>query len=187
MMKRLFLAAALSLAATPVLAAAWTADPSSTLKLVGQQGANTITIALPDWKAEIVFDPADLASSKVKISVAMAALASETTNAADKAEEERELKGKSWFDVTANPEAVFESTEIRASGDRYQASGTLTLRGVTLPATLDFAVTFTGDAADATGSAVVSWPSFGMGWDPAQSGIKPEVKVEFHVIAKKTS
>ncbi|NWH09280.1 MAG: YceI family protein [Alphaproteobacteria bacterium] len=186
MMKSLFLAGALSLFANPVLAATWEAVPSSSaLKLVGQQGANTITIQLPEWKAEIAFDPADLASSKLKISVAMASLTSETQNAADKAEEERELKGKSWFNVAANPEAVFESTAISAKGDRYQATGNLTLRGVTMPATLDFAVAINGSDAEATGSAVVSWPPFGMGWDPAQSGIKPEVKVEFRVVAKK--
>ena len=49
------------------------------------------------------------------------------------------LKGKDFFEVDAFPTAVYESTrvEITEAGKKARVTGTLTMRGVTKPVTLD--------------------------------------------------
>lgn len=183
-MRSLILIPALLLAG-PALAAGWAVDPTqSTLVIEGQQGANTIRITLPEWTAEIAFDPQDLTKTRIRAEIALGALASQTENASDKAEEERELKGASWFAVAEHPTALFTATGAELfEGGTLRSRGTLTIRGTAVPADLVFTVAITGDTAKAAGQAAVSWTDYGIGWDPAQSGIAPQVTVRFDLTA----
>ena len=78
------------------------------------------------WRANVDFQPGDLAKSKANLEVELASvdLASEATEA--------ETRRPAWFDTAKFPVASFKSTAIRAlGGDRYEIAGTLALKGVT--------------------------------------------------------
>ncbi|MGD0121168.1 MAG: YceI family protein [Candidatus Limnocylindrales bacterium] len=47
------------------------------------------------------------------------------------------LRSGDFFDAETFPELTFRSTKIEASGDGYEITGDLTIRGVTRPVTLD--------------------------------------------------
>jgi polyisoprenoid-binding protein YceI len=78
------------------------------------------------WKANIVFLPRDLAHSKVEIDIDLSSL--DVAND----EFEGELKQPAWLDVERHPVARFVSTSIKhQGGNRYQVTGTLSLKGIT--------------------------------------------------------
>ena len=88
-------------------------------------------------------------------------MASATTNNDDT---QAELPGKDWFSAATHPTATFSATRFRhVSGNRYQASGTLSLRGVSRPLSLSFTLTISGDVATMTGSATIDRTVFGVG------------------------
>ena len=74
------------------------------------------------------------------------------------------LKGSDFFNVTARPDAVFSARDIRhLGGERYEARGTLDLRGISKPATIRFTLRIDGDRARVTGTARIDRTSFGVG------------------------
>ena len=74
------------------------------------------------------------------------------------------LKGSDFFDIGAHPAAVFTAREIRhLGGDRYEARGTLDLRGASKPATLRFTLRIDGDRAHVSGTARIDRTAFGVG------------------------
>src|SRR5213075_707145 len=60
----------------------------------------------------------------------------------DSAEAEGELKGPQWFDTSRFPKATFIARNVRAlGGGRYEATGALTIKGVTQGVTAPFTLT----------------------------------------------
>ncbi len=94
-----------------------------------------------------------------------------------------EVAKKSWFDSATYPKAVFRSTAIKAvSATRFDATGTLTLKGkvqtITVPVTV--ATTPAGNVFD--GSFTISRKAFGIG-DPIWEGaLDDKVVVKFHLV-----
>lgn len=87
-----------------------------------------------DFNGAIYFDPALLDKSKVKIEIDIASI---KTGSEDR---DSQARSEDWFNVTTYPKAVFEAEEF-TTGDRvnsYEARGTLSLRGVTMPIILPF-------------------------------------------------
>lgn len=87
-----------------------------------------------DFNGAIYFDPALLDKSKVKIEIDIASI---KTGSEDR---DSQARSEDWFNVTTYPKAVFEAAEF-TTGDRvnsYEARGTLSLRGVTMPIILPF-------------------------------------------------
>ena len=78
----------------------------------------------------------DLASTQVSISADMASVNSGNTM------RDQHIQGPDFFDSENHPKLTFTSTGISGSGDNYQLTGDLTLRGVTKPVSL--AVDFNG-------------------------------------------
>ena len=69
----------------------------------------------------------------------------------DVADRDTHLKSPDFFDVAKHPRITFVSTRIEPrGGDRYDVTGTLTLRGVAREVTLP--VTFLGSARDPWGN-----------------------------------
>jgi polyisoprenoid-binding protein YceI len=185
-------AAALALSFPAHAAPKWTPDyAKSKVQFEGKFGQNTVTGTFGKFTADIAFDAADLATSKVvvtvdvksaKTAVAPEAIYNEPTDSA--------LPGAGWFNAAANPQAVFTSTGITSKGgDKYEAKGTLALRGVTKEIVLPFTVKITGNTAVAEGSAVVNRMDFGIRGDAPQYALpKPvphDVKIMFSVTASK--
>lgn len=136
------------------------------------------------YSAAINFSPDDLANSKV---VVVVQIGTAVTGAPDR---DANLKGAEWFDVVKFPEAKFESTSFRKTGDNaYIASGTLTIRDVSLPLDLPFTLTIKDgpDTRTATMDATVvidrSKYKIGVGQWADTSIIANEVPVDIHVVA----
>jgi cytochrome b561/polyisoprenoid-binding protein YceI len=88
------------------------------------------------FSADIAFDPENLAESKAVVTIQ---LATAHTGAADRDEN---LKSPDWFDIVQFPEAQFETTAIKKTGEgAYVADGTLTIKGVQQPVSLPFTLT----------------------------------------------
>lgn len=91
---------------------------------------------------DIEFDAAHLKDAHVRIEVDLTSVDvhDATTN--------NELQGAEWFQTKVHPKAVFAATGAKASGDHYEATGLLTIKGITRPVTARF--TARQDAARAT-------------------------------------
>jgi cytochrome b561/polyisoprenoid-binding protein YceI len=130
----------------------------------GQLGFNVtvdgeqVTGRFGRWSSMIVFDPERLDESSIRTSID---LTSVTTG---DGERDNMLAGSDFFATAANPQAIFTSSDIRnTGGNRYQARGTLTLKGVSRPTRLDFTLDIKGDKATASGTATLSRSAFGVG------------------------
>ena len=136
------------------------------------------------WDAQIKFDPKNLAGSKVVVNVDVTSAAS-----GDKDRDES-MPTADWFNSPRFPKATFTTNAIRSLGsDRYQADGTLTLKGVSKPVTLPFTLTIQGDTARMNGQTVINRSQFGIGQGQfANAETVPfDVTVIVGVVAKRGS
>lgn len=147
-------APAVAQAAAPAAAAAgnWTVQEGSLVFAVQQMGAR-VEGSLPAWVAAITFDEASgTGKALVTIDTTRLTLGSVTDQAA----------GPEFFDIATHPTAVFSAT-IAPAAAGYQATGTLTLRGVETPVALPFTLTIDGDLATMAGTVTLDRRDFGMG------------------------
>ena len=139
--------------------ATWTVDKAAS-KLGFESSFNGTKFegSFKTWDAQIAFDPKNLAGSKVTVTVNTAsALSGDETR-------DETIPTEDWFSVVKFPRATFVSTGFKdLGGGKYQATGNLTLKGVTKPTTLNFTLAITGDTAKMTGSASVMRNAFNVG------------------------
>jgi len=145
---------AMACAAAPVLAAqpgGWAVDMArSKLGFDSSYSTTRFSGAFKAWSAIIQFDPANLAASKATVTID---LASATTGDPDRDET---LPEPDWFSTAKFPRATFTTGAIKAlGGDKYQAVGTITMKGLSKPATLNFTVQIKGKTAVMNGQAVL--------------------------------
>ena len=132
-MSRHVLAIALALFAAPAFAADYVQAPGSTLVFAGKYQGEVFTGAFPGFATRLSFDPKQLATARLEVAIP---LASATTSNADY---DGELRGNAFFNSTKLPQATYSASKFRAlGGNRYAADGTLSLRGVDKPVTLEF-------------------------------------------------
>jgi polyisoprenoid-binding protein YceI len=184
-MRRILAAAALlAFAATPAWAAHWTVDATKSKLGFAVAWSNEPFVGVfHSWKADIDFDPADLAHCHV---VATIELASEVSDAPDN---DDGLKGAYGFAVDKFPTARFETAKFERLADgSYVADAKLTIRGVTQPLHLPFKLAFEGNRVHMTGNAVLDRTAFGVGqgeW-AAPAPVAHEVAVTVDLIATKS-
>jgi cytochrome b561 len=156
-------------ATSPACAAHWNVDAAkSTLGFTVIWNKQPFTATFKSWKADIAFDPADLAHSRV---VATIDTGSETS---DDSETDDGVRGAVGFAASQFPTAKFEATNFtHGSGSAYSASGTLTIKGDTRPVTLDFNLNVTGDTAIVVGKARLMRTDFGLGTTQEWAGDTP--------------
>ena len=158
----------------------------STLKFTATQNNAPVEGKFKDFDADIAFDPDHLDISHIRVTVDVGSL-----DLAD-SETKDTLLTADWLDAEAHPKAVFASTAIdRFPGtENFYAKGNLTLRGVTMPATLNFTMEFMDDhSAIATGYATLQRGDFGVGqkeW-AKDDVVKKSVRVEFRISAQRKS
>lgn len=112
------------------------------------------------------------------------------------AKRDEHLRSADFLDVANHPELHFAGTTVRKTGDRtFALDGTLTIRGVTLPVTLD--VTYNGLAGDPWGGQRAAFTArteidreaFGLTWNQAlETGgvvVGKTVKIELEIEAVK--
>jgi polyisoprenoid-binding protein YceI len=141
-------------AAAPVAAAApvKTDAPAGPYKLdkahasltfrVNHIGFSNYTARFANFDAQLQFDPANPSASSVTATVDPKSLSVNTppTGFVD------ELLGAKWLDAAAFPQMTFKSTKVELTGaNTARITGDFTMRGVTLPVTLE--ATFNGGYA----------------------------------------
>jgi polyisoprenoid-binding protein YceI len=125
------------IAPTMCLAASnWTIVPAeSSLSFQTSQAGGTIEGSFKRFDARIAFDPADLATSHVEVSIDITSV---TTGVAER---DQELPKSDWFDVARFPRATFTTDRFQALGNNsYVADGMLALRDIKAPISLPFAL-----------------------------------------------
>jgi polyisoprenoid-binding protein YceI len=172
------------LAAQPVCAANWSVDyAKSKLGFTAIWSKEPFTAAFKTWKAEIAFDPADLAHAHADVTVQVA------SEASDEPDFDDGLQGALGFQASQFPAAHFVATGFtHKSGNDYVATGRLSLKGVTMDVTLPFTLTIQGNQAHMKGSAVVIRTDYGIGqgtWS-APSPVAHEVTVTIDITATKS-
>ena len=145
--------------ASAATAPAWTVNKAaSRIQFQSSQAGSPFTGAFGRWNADIRFDPKNLAGSSVTVHVDMA---NAHTGASDK---DQALPGADWFATARYAEATFAAKSFKdLGGGRYQAAGTLTMRGVTRPLALVFKLAITGDQARMHGQTTIDRHVFGVG------------------------
>ncbi len=134
------------------------------------------------WTAAIRYDAADLAASRFEVKVT---LASAETGDSDR---DSALPERAFFNVAQFPEAHFVTTGFHRVDDQVIADGTLTLRGVTRPVSLD--ITFKPQAGGATldVAGTVNRLDFGVGSgeyaDTSVIGADVKIKAHLQLVAK---
>lgn len=181
-MKQTHLIAALSLglvaAGTAATAAAseWQVGATSRLGFSFQQQGTKYNGRFDTFTANIDIDPSNVEAGSI-----VGTVQTDSVNTRDY-DRDATLTDGDWFDSNNYPEATFESASITADGNGgYVAEGTLTLKGTSKPATMNF--TFEGDGASAEFAATMQINRFdfnvGAGWnDTSWVGQDVEVSIE---------
>lgn len=160
----------------------WKLQPGGRLGFTTSYTGDAIKGSFSRWNAAILFDPADLPGSSIKVTIDLASVESGDSQRDDM------LKSDSFFNVATSPNAQFTSTSIREAGvGRYLAIGTLSLHGKTRPMTVRFNLKIDGDQATANGSATLPRLAFGVGqgeWSSTDQ-IPDAVAIDFILRAKR--
>ncbi|AYO75675.1 MULTISPECIES: YceI family protein [Sphingobium] len=155
-------ALAASLLNAPAVAApapTWTVNKAqSRLGFQASMNGQAISGAFRRFDARIAFDPANLSGSSV---VAVIDTGSAATGDATRDES---LPTPDWFNTKVFPRATFTSKSFKSlGGNRYQAAGTLNIRGVNRPVVLPFQLNINRGEARMQGSLVIDRRWFGVG------------------------
>ncbi len=187
-MWRLFLCAFASLGFVITSATAapakWTVDPAkSALTFTVVVNGQTVLGKFKAFGALIAFDPADLAHSSAKITIPM-----DEAKTNDATRDAMLLK-PDWFNILDFPQAVYQTTAFTAKGgNKYEALGKLTLKGVSKDVILPFTLDIKGNTAAMKGETVLKRLDFGVGQGPDFASGTPvalSIKVMVNVTARR--
>lgn len=134
--------------------------------------------------SSIDFDPNDLKNSKVEVRIDMTTLDMTYTEALEA------LKTSSWLAINSYPEAVFRAKKftILAGQKQYLASGTLTMKGKSIPVNLDFQFKHLDKKyAHMIGKAIIKRSDFEVGNpDPKKAnGVDDQVEIMVEIYANR--
>ena len=172
----LVLASAALLASAPAFAQQALVPAQSQITFTSKQMGVPVDGQFRKFDAQIAFDPAKLAASKIAFTV-------DTGSATlGVKESDAELPKAPWFNVPKFPQATFQSTAIKAlSGGRYEVAGKLAIKGNVQDVTVPVAMTQSGPTTTATGSFVIKRLAFKIGeneWADT-SMVADDVQVKF--------
>lgn len=168
--------AALAMASAPALAEQKLVPAQSEIGFVSKQMGVPVNGHFTKFDAQVLFDPAKLATSKVTLSIdtGSATLGVKETDA--------ELPKPLWFNVTKFPQATFQSTAIKAlGGGKFEVAGKLNIKGASQDVTVPVTLAQGGANTTATGSFAIKRLAFKIGeqeWADT-SMVADEVQVKF--------
>jgi polyisoprenoid-binding protein YceI len=175
--------AALVALASPASGAHWNVDHGrSRLGFRVSWGETPYIAQFNSWKADIEFDPADLAHSRAVVDIDVASEASDDNQTDDG------VKGAQGFAVDRFPVAHFETTGFtHRGGSAYVATGIVSIRGIARPVTVPFTLTTSGATAHMVGQAHLSRADFhvGTGTWAKPDPVAYEVTVNIDLVATK--
>jgi polyisoprenoid-binding protein YceI len=153
----------------------------SALNFSGLQTAQKFTGRFAKFDARVSLDPDRLDEAKIvaTVEIASAATGDRQRDAA--------MPAKEWFDAASFPQARFESRQVKKTANGFEAAGDLTLRGVTKPIVLPFALEIDGRKAHARGHLDLRRDLFGVGQGEWASGdwVALDVGVDFDLKAER--
>ena len=123
-LSRIVIGAALAAGAQVALAQQQLVPTQSEVQFTARQMGVPLEGQFKKFSAQVAFDPAKLATSKIAFTVdtGSATLGSRETDA--------ELPKPAWFNVPKFPQAQFVSSSIKAlGGGKYEVAGALTIKG----------------------------------------------------------
>ncbi|HEY0681130.1 MAG TPA: YceI family protein [Steroidobacter sp.] len=183
---RLVVGLSASLAAMLAFAAAqWSMQPKeSKLTFVGEQAGAQFEGGFDKFTADIRFDPADLAASRFDVKIDTASV-----NTQD-GERDDTIKSADLFDVKRFPTAHYVADKFTSKGgNKYSATGKLTLRNVTKDVPIEFTFENKDGGAWLKGAAKIKRLDFGVGqgeWKDT-STVGNDVQVRFALRLKGAS
>jgi polyisoprenoid-binding protein YceI len=125
-MKRLLCTAVLLAAALPVLAQQKIIASQSSITFVSRQMNVPVEGQFKRFDATVSFDPKKPEATKAQFEVDLASIDLGSV------EGDTEVKKKAWLDVPGFPKARFVASSVKSLGpNKYEASGALTIKGVT--------------------------------------------------------
>ena len=129
------------------------------------------------FSAQVAFDPAKLATSKIAFTV-------DTGSASISREADAELPKASWFNVAAFPKATFTSSGIkRLDATKYEVAGKLSIKGASSDVVVPVTLTQSGATTIASGVFPIKRLTFRIGekeWADT-SMVADEVQVKFKI------
>ncbi len=162
------------------VASDWQVQDGSIEISVNQFGSDVVG-SFAEWTSEIAFTPSDGAGDKgsvrTVISIPSLTLGSVTSQAME----------PDFFDAATHQTAVFEGPISALETGAYVSEGTLTMKGMTQPVTLNFTLVVDGATAKMEGSTVLNRLDFGVGASMAdESSLGFDVEVSLAVTATRS-
>ena len=151
----------------------------------------TVRGQFKEFEGHAHVDTDNPSASSVSVTIKTASI---DTGVADR---DGHLKSADFFDVEANPEITFVSTDVSRDGDDWTITGDLTVKGVAKPVTIEFEST--GSARDPFGNlrigfeggTTISRKDWGLTWNAAlETGgvlVSDKIKLEFDISAIKNA
>lgn len=162
----------------------WQIVPNeSSLRFSGLQNGAPVTGQFKTFTGEIHCDPTQLARCSAKIVVDINSLSASYNQVVEI------LKTTEWFNAKVYPQAIFQSKKFLKTGDKtYTIEGNLSIRGKTLPVTLNVSEEATGNQKQVfQGSTIIKRRAFDVGtgeWADTNT-VKDDVQINFTLTAIK--
>lgn len=158
---------------------AWTVQPGGRIGFAVGNDGQTISGTFAKWTAAIVMDPDHPETADIRVSIDMA-----SASVGD-AYQDGMLPGDEFFAVAAHPTATFTAKGADKTGaNAYRASGRLSLKGVSKPQTIRFALSGDGATRQVSGTATIARAAFDVGNGDSSGSLAPNVTVTFAFTAK---
>lgn len=131
------------------------------------------------FTAQLAFDPARLDMARASIEIDIASI----DTGVDEANEE--ALGKQWFDTRSHPTASFVSTGMKSlGGNRYEASGKLSIKGRTRDVFVPVTFTEAGARGQFDGVLNIKRLDYAIGegaWSDVGT-VADEIQIKFHFV-----
>ena len=164
------------LATVPAWAQQKLVPAQSTMAFTARQMGVPLQGHFSQFDAQVAFDPAKLASSKIAFTVntGSATLGSRETDA--------ELPKAEWFNTARFPQATFQSSSIKAlGGGKFEVAGKLNIKGQAHDVVVPVTLTQTGATTLASGTLALKRLAYKIGdgeWADT-SLVADDVQVQF--------
>lgn len=156
----------------------------SRITSVARQMNVPVEVPFRRFTAEIAFDPAKLDEARARIEIDVASFD------AGNAEINEDVKGRQWFDAKTHPKATFVSSGVRVLGaGRYEARGSLTLKGRILEVAAPFTVKEEAGTTVYEGQLPIRRLQYNVGegvWRDTET-LADEVLIKFRLVAAKAA
>ncbi|MFH2135463.1 MAG: YceI family protein [Pseudomonadota bacterium] len=131
------------------------------------------------FEAQLAFDPAKLSKAQAKIEIDITSI----DTGVDEANEE--VVGKQWFNAQDFPTASFVSTGMKSlDGNRYEASGKLSIKGRTRDVVVPVTFTNVGARGQFDGVLNIKRLDYAIGegaWSDVDT-VANEIQIKFHFV-----